>query len=494
MHQKSSNTIKSKNVPVLATFKRSPKKSLTLRKAGFKRKRSSSSSNEDIIKCESRKISDDKISKYLQPKSKKPKETNETTSDGSVPKRRTRQNISLVISSDSSDFESTKRSENPKPSKRQKSSSIDVPIKNKPGTKKAIEESSSTDKADPKRAREGTETGFHFGSSQQNNFKELVIDERDVEILRLFLQKHYPDEELLRFDTDNEYKKMHFYQINPLVNIERCPQIERMIRSESQLSLVDFASKLGLRSVSEASSPKSRMNRIRRRKRNSYVVSDSESTTDDKENINKPVRRSKRIGSDKVLKESLNKGRDKTRNDRERRVESKTREGSDEREVIQTKGYKERTVASKTRNDKERRVERKMRDDTERREAIKRKDDKERTVARKTRDAKERRVERETRESSEEREAIKTKDSKERQIETRVMRKDTDRGETSKTRDDKEKRQVNKTMEINKKRETDKTMDTEELSSDNDNRVFKSKKANVKMVYLKPKAVISTKR
>ncbi|KOB69840.1 Uncharacterized protein OBRU01_16110, partial [Operophtera brumata] len=324
----------------------------------LKRKRGSSpASIEHSPVLKSRKICK---SNYFQGDSKKPLTRADTTpSDRSSPKRRTRQNISLVISSDESVLETNNRSENLKPSKSQTSSrtnvqvkhklstervtvesSTDEPVRRQAGTERAAVES-STDRSAPRRARDSRpEIGLQV-DSQQDACKELVIDERDVEILRLFLQKHYPDEELLRFDTDNEYKKMHFYQINPLVSVERCALIEQMIHSKSRRNLIDFASNLGLRSVSE---PLTR--RSRRRTERIHAARDTHSTTDDKENMTRRAATATRARRGDVLKESVakerNRERDKPRReDKKSNVNSETKKEQERREVSKTRGNKE---------------------------------------------------------------------------------------------------------------------------------------------------------
>ncbi|XP_037876093.1 uncharacterized protein LOC101737398 [Bombyx mori] len=83
--------------------------------------------------------------------------------------------------------------------------------------------------------------------------KELIIDQSDVELFRNYLRKHCSDDVVTQFDNDQTYKTLLFYRINPLVSVERCERIHRMLQRADNLSLVDFASQLGLRSVSEGS-------------------------------------------------------------------------------------------------------------------------------------------------------------------------------------------------------------------------------------------------
>lgn len=81
-----------------------------------------------------------------------------------------------------------------------------------------------------------------------------------MEVLRGFLVGDGSgafDVDLARFDADDEYKERVFYGINPLVVVERCPRIARMLadrrerRRQSDLTLRQFMTVLGLRTVGE---------------------------------------------------------------------------------------------------------------------------------------------------------------------------------------------------------------------------------------------------
>ncbi|CAB3251242.1 unnamed protein product [Arctia plantaginis] len=75
--------------------------------------------------------------------------------------------------------------------------------------------------------------------------KELTISESDVLALRSLVQRTRSDA-LERFDADDDYKRMLFYAINPLVHVERCPLTERALRERHALALPQFAARLGL--------------------------------------------------------------------------------------------------------------------------------------------------------------------------------------------------------------------------------------------------------
>lgn len=360
--QISSSSDDSRALVTLKRSRRSP--SVKLRRPGpLKRKRRSSTEQTSPILQS--KISLEK--RRDKPKHKKVRQ-DETSADDRL-RRTTRQRPSIVISSDESDSEPNIKSPTPSKSKTQQSSSTD---KNKPGLRRARAQSStdqSQHKIGPKRTKEKTsineplkhkvgpkkasepssgnpQNSGHavVGRSQLEAPKELMIDEQDVHILRLFLQKHYPDEDLLRFDTDDKYKMLHFYQINPLVCVERCPRVAAAASKRGLLSLIDFASKLGLRSVSEPSSTKPE--RCRRREGQSGGGADESGSehagAEDKENIDRLLTRRKG-GTKKVLRESLK--RNKPVVVREHR-ESDTRRGDDtvalrsENETENVKGVK----------------------------------------------------------------------------------------------------------------------------------------------------------
>lgn len=85
--------------------------------------------------------------------------------------------------------------------------------------------------------------------------KKLIITKEHIEILRKFIQNHYSKSEISKFETDDDFKKMIFLRISPLVHIQRCPLIDRMLRRsiDTQMTSADFALNLGLRSITETS-------------------------------------------------------------------------------------------------------------------------------------------------------------------------------------------------------------------------------------------------
>ncbi|KAG6464316.1 hypothetical protein O3G_MSEX014439 [Manduca sexta] len=101
------------------------------------------------------------------------------------------------------------------------------------------------------------------GQSHQNETpattkvcKELVIEEKDVIALRGFLRRSAPGVSLNRFDNDDEYKRSIFYRLHPLVSVERSARIQEMLSEQDDISLRDFASQLGLRSISDDPLPR----------------------------------------------------------------------------------------------------------------------------------------------------------------------------------------------------------------------------------------------
>ncbi|XP_072943239.1 uncharacterized protein [Epargyreus clarus] len=156
--------------------------------------------------------------------------------------------------------------------------------------------------------------------SEEVPCKELIIEEEDVVLLRTFIErsKRLPFEmDLQRFDEDDSYKQRVFFRLNPIVNIVRSRRMERLLREERnrsrEVSLKDFASVLGLQSVTERSSQASdrRRRSLRKRDKNnrSVVVVDLVSDTD-KENESDHKSR-KVVKRRKVLKEQ---DRNDTRN------------------------------------------------------------------------------------------------------------------------------------------------------------------------------------
>ena len=90
--------------------------------------------------------------------------------------------------------------------------------------------------------------------------KELLVSEADVAALRGYVLAHCPAA-LPRFDADEEYKRQLFYSINPLVDVERCARLERLLRQRA----TQFAAQLGLtpRPQPRASPPPARRLRPR---------------------------------------------------------------------------------------------------------------------------------------------------------------------------------------------------------------------------------------
>ncbi|XP_028175845.1 E3 ubiquitin-protein ligase RBBP6-like [Ostrinia furnacalis] len=174
-------------------------------------------------------------------------------------------------------------------------------------SKPLVQETSSPRKIRPKphskpRAkRKRSHSGSPLKAVQQNEIcltqpadaqcKELVINEDDVELYRAYLLAHEPAFDLYRFDADEAYKLRVFFRINPLVSVERCARLERMLRGRTtsqDMPLEDFASTLGLKAVAERSQPESQRTKYRMRQRidnDVTVIEDSDET--DKEMRNK---------------------------------------------------------------------------------------------------------------------------------------------------------------------------------------------------------------
>lgn len=118
---------------------------------------------------------------------------------------------------------------------------------------------------------------------KNNNCKELTIEESDIIALRGFLEKNSSQHVLLRFDSDDTYKQRIFYSINPLVRLELCPEIQELLgRREPDALLADFASQLGLRSVSARSGSAQRPPGYRTRR---SLAPPAPHTDADKENL-----------------------------------------------------------------------------------------------------------------------------------------------------------------------------------------------------------------
>ncbi|CAK1587398.1 unnamed protein product [Parnassius mnemosyne] len=92
--------------------------------------------------------------------------------------------------------------------------------------------------------------------------KELVIEEKDVELLRRFLLKNNFGVDVEQFDKSEAYKEKVFYSINPLVVIERCPRVKQMLTEQQNpangVSIKQFMTVLGLQTVEERNSQKLR--------------------------------------------------------------------------------------------------------------------------------------------------------------------------------------------------------------------------------------------
>ncbi|XP_045782107.1 zinc finger CCCH domain-containing protein 13-like isoform X2 [Maniola jurtina] len=144
---------------------------------------------------------------------------------------------------------------------------------------------------------------------------EMLISEEMVMLVRSFVEKDESNVfgvQLELYDTDDEYKRQFFYRLNPVVDVERCPQISRMLRDRASMadsvSLQDFIATLGLRSVTNTSAGQTRY-RMRARRSSDVTElrprghSDSEL---DKENDTKAAPRVKRDNTqlDRVLEEN----------------------------------------------------------------------------------------------------------------------------------------------------------------------------------------------
>ncbi|XP_047542306.1 PHD finger protein rhinoceros-like isoform X2 [Vanessa atalanta] len=144
--------------------------------------------------------------------------------------------------------------------------------------------------------------------------KELMIGEDDIELLRSFIEKDEANifgVDLELFDTDDEYKRKIFYKINPLVNVARCKRIAAMLRDgrsqSDDVSLEDFISTLGLRSVLDIPSQTSSKYKMRARRNPSNGGPDKENHRTSKHNPNTSASSSK----SKVLVERLRDGANK---------------------------------------------------------------------------------------------------------------------------------------------------------------------------------------
>ncbi|KAI5634316.1 rap1 myb domain-containing protein [Phthorimaea operculella] len=89
-------------------------------------------------------------------------------------------------------------------------------------------------------------------TESEDQFKELIINEEDVLLLRHYIETHNTNIDLLKYDEDDTYKTMIFFKINPLVRLERCPRIARMLKNRDANITVHFARQLGLRHRTES--------------------------------------------------------------------------------------------------------------------------------------------------------------------------------------------------------------------------------------------------
>ncbi|XP_045456919.1 general transcriptional corepressor trfA-like [Melitaea cinxia] len=148
-------------------------------------------------------------------------------------------------------------------------------------------------------------------SEREDLCKELLISEEDIVLLRTFIEndeKNIFNVDLEQFDTDDRYKGLVFYKLNPLVNIERCKEIAKMLRQRptNTVTFEDFISNLGLRSVLDTSSQASSKYKMRPRK--SIIASQkdtqkhSSESEPDKENYKRPLRNAA-ISQNKILVE-----------------------------------------------------------------------------------------------------------------------------------------------------------------------------------------------
>ncbi|XP_069363494.1 uncharacterized protein [Maniola hyperantus] len=106
--------------------------------------------------------------------------------------------------------------------------------------------------------------------------------------------------DLALYDTDDAYKAQFFYRLNPIVDLQRCPQISRMLRDRASradsVSLEDFVANLGLRSVTEPGAGQTRY-RMRARRKSDVTDVRTRSHSDselDKENSTRAAPRGKR--------------------------------------------------------------------------------------------------------------------------------------------------------------------------------------------------------
>ncbi|CAG4957279.1 unnamed protein product [Parnassius apollo] len=166
--------------------------------------------------------------------------------------------------------EKTLEAQTGKPKVNSKQQSVDI-------LRKKTDKSSINRKR--KRSPSSGSTSTIVTYSQKNSaddVKELVIDEKDVEILREFLLKNNFGVDVEQFDKSEAYKEKVFYSINPLVVIERCPRIKLMLAERQNpvsnpngVSIKQFMTVLGLQTVEER---KSQERRYKTRARVSQIM------------------------------------------------------------------------------------------------------------------------------------------------------------------------------------------------------------------------------
>ncbi|XP_046975571.1 serine/arginine repetitive matrix protein 2-like [Vanessa cardui] len=129
--------------------------------------------------------------------------------------------------------------------------------------------------------------------------KELMIGEDDIQLLRSFIEKDDANifgVDLELFDTNDDYKRKIFYKINPLVNVGRCKRIAAMLRERrsqsDNVSLEDFISTLGLRSVLDVPSQSSKY-KMRARRNPSTSGQDKENHRKSNHKLNSSMPKSK---------------------------------------------------------------------------------------------------------------------------------------------------------------------------------------------------------
>lgn len=160
----------------------------------------------------------------------------------------------------------------------------------------------------------------------KEKFKELIIDEGDVLIIRNFIEKNCPSLDLYQFDCNDEFKQEIFYKINPVVKLEQCRRIEKMIR-ERQRRL--FAEQLGLRSVCSSDGEDKRPRKLRRNNKDGA----SERLHSDKDSITERKRKDKDGDSNRVEKKQK-KTSERVQSDRDstaERTKRKEKDGDSER-------------------------------------------------------------------------------------------------------------------------------------------------------------------